>query len=74
MGSHLSKYSAPIIALTYDVKDLFRVAVNINPFFLNNLPQDLIYNFTSSTCSTISKFKIMSNFLKSFKFSGEEFI
>ncbi|SVC73120.1 uncharacterized protein METZ01_LOCUS325974, partial [marine metagenome] len=33
IGSHCKIYSAPTIANTYDFKVLFKVAINIKPFF-----------------------------------------
>ena len=49
-------------------------AINIKPFFFNNSELLLIKKFTSSTCSTISIFKITSNFFFIFKVSGEAHI
>ena len=73
IGNHLRIYSAPIIAFTYDVNVLLRVAVNIIPFFFKSLLHDLKKRFTFSTCSTISKFKITSNFSLISSFSGDVF-
>ena len=61
------------IALIKDGKVLFNVAVNIIPFLLSNFVQLLKYKFMSSTCSTISRFKITSYFSFSVICSGELF-
>ena len=49
-----------------------KVATNISPFFFKSLQQDFKKKFTSSTCSTISIFKITSNLSLTFNFSGDE--
>ena len=53
---------------------LFIVATNINPFFFKRLAHDFKKKSTSSTCSTISMFKITSNLFDVFSFSGDEHI
>ena len=49
-----------------------RPEINIKPFFFNNNELFFKKKFKSSTCSTISIFRITSNFLFRLIFSGDE--
>ena len=71
LSEPMCKLGAKVTGIDASDKNI-KVATNIIPFFFNSLLHDFKKKFTSSTCSTISIFKMTSNLFIVLNFSGDE--